>query len=173
MTKRFNILFSPKRIEFWIVIFFLLRLFFVANPPLEIGHNWRQVTGLMVSRNFLEVDANILYPRVDDHAGKTGIIGMEFPFMNYLYFLLAKLFGYTHWYGRLINLIAASFGILFFHKLVVKFFSEKTAFFSSLALLGSIWFSFSLKMMPDIFSISLMLVALFYAATYFEEKCGH
>lgn len=67
-----------NRIEFWIFLFFLVRLFGITNPPLEIGHSWRQVTGLMVSRNFLEVDANILYPRVDDTNGETGIIGMEF-----------------------------------------------------------------------------------------------
>ncbi|NLL29032.1 MAG: hypothetical protein GX259_09570 [Bacteroidales bacterium] len=63
MSKYFN------KIEFWIVIFFLVRLIGITNPPLEIGHNWRQVTGLMVSRNYLEVEPNILYPRIDDNNG--------------------------------------------------------------------------------------------------------
>lgn len=90
----------------------------ITNPPLEIGHNWRQVTGLMVSRNYLEVDPNILYPRIDDNNGSTGIIGMEFPSMNYTYFLISKTFGYTHWYGRLINLIISSLGLFFFYKLI-------------------------------------------------------
>ena len=87
MSKYFN------KIEFWIFIFFLIRLIGITNPPLEIGHNWRQVTGLMVSRNYLEVDPNILYPRIDDNNGSTGIIGMEFPSMNYTYFLISKIFG--------------------------------------------------------------------------------
>ena len=71
-----------SRIEFWIVLFFIIRLIGITNAPLEIAHNWRQVTGLMVARNFLEVDSAIFYPRIDDTQGGTGIIGMEFPLLN-------------------------------------------------------------------------------------------
>ena len=79
MTKLFN------KIEFWIFLFFLVRLIGITDPPLEIGHNWRQVTGLMVARNYLEVDANILLPRIDENQGESGIIGLEFPSLNYIY----------------------------------------------------------------------------------------
>lgn len=84
------------KIEFWICILFIIRLVGITNPPLEVSNNWRQTTGLMVSRNFLEKDANIFYPRMDVTNGKSGVIGMEFPSMNYLYYLSAKVFGYTH-----------------------------------------------------------------------------
>lgn len=159
------------RIEFWIFIFFLIRLIGITNPPLEIGHNWRQVTGLMVARNFLEVDANILYPRIDDNNGNAGIIGMEFPSMNYIYFMMAKIFGYTHWYGRLINLIISSLGLFFFYKLIcLANFKERIAFISTIFLTASIWFSFSRKMMPDTYCISIMFMGLYYGLTYLEEK---
>lgn len=126
----FNIKNYYTRIEFWIVLFFLIRLVGITNLPLEVGHNWRQITGLMVARNYLEVDANIAYPRVDDNCGQTGIIGMEFPSMNYIYFLIAKVFGYSHWYGRLINLLFSSLGVLFFYKLLCVFgIKERIAFF--------------------------------------------
>jgi hypothetical protein len=165
MKKYYN------RIEFWILIFFLIRLIGITNPPLEIGHNWRQVTGLMVARNYLEVDANILYPRIDDNNGNSGIIGMEFPSLNYLHFLVSKVFGYSHWYGRLINLIISSLGLFFFYKLIcLSGFKERIAFISTIFLSTSIWFAFSRKMMPDTYSISLMFIGLYYGLKFLKEK---
>ena len=158
------------RIEFWIFIFFLVRLIGITNPPLETSHNWRQVTGLMVARNFVEIDSNILYPRIDDANGNTGIIGMEFPTLNYLYFLISYIFGYTHWYGRLINLIISSLGLFFFYKLVrLANFTEKLAFTATIVLASSIWFSFSRKMMPDTYCISIMFMALYFGIRYVYE----
>ena len=160
-----------SRIEFWIIIFFLIRLIGITNPPLEIGHNWRQVTGLMVARNYLEVDANILYPRIDDNNGESGIIGMEFPSMNYLYFLTSKVFGYAHWYGRIINLIISSLGLFFFYKLIcLSGFKKRIAFISTIFLSASIWFTFSRKMMPDTYCISLMFIGLYYGLKYLIER---
>jgi len=141
----------------------------IMNPPVETGHNWRQVTGLMVARNFLEVDDSILYPRIDDNRGESGIIGMEFPLLNYLHFLLAKLFGYAHWYGRLINLIFSSLGVFFFYKILKENFDKKTALASSLCLLSSVWFMFSRKMMPDTFCISLMFIALYFGMQFMKN----
>ena len=120
-----------NRIEFWIVFFFLIRLVGITNPPIEISHSWRQVTGLMVARNFQESDNNILYPRVDDNNGETGIIGMEFPVMNYIYFIFADLFGYSHWYGRLINLIVSTIGLFYFYKIIEKYFGANVQGFNT------------------------------------------
>lgn len=158
-----------KRIEFWLLIFFFVRLIGITNPPLEIGHNWRQVTGLMVTRNFLEVNSNILYPRVDDNGGQSGIIGMEFPFMNYLHYIFAKIFGYADWYGRLLNLLLSTFGIFYFYRLIKRYADEQTALFSSMILLSSIWFCFSRKTMPDTACISLMFIGGYYGLAYFAD----
>ncbi len=155
-----------NKIEFWIGLFFVIRLWGITDPPLEMGHHWRQVTGLMVARNFLEVDANIFFPRVDESNGGTGIIGMEFPLLNYLHFLISLLFGYQHWYGRAINLIISSIGILYFYKIIKKVLEEEIAFYATLALLGSTWFVFSRKMMPDTFCMALMFVGLYFGCQY-------
>lgn len=159
------------RPEIWIVLFFLIRLIGITNPPLEHVHNSRQITGLMVARNFYEVDANIMYPRIDANHGQSGIVGMEFPSMNYLHFLLAEIFGYTHWYGRLINLIISSLGILFFVKLLrLAKFDERHVLASTLFLICSIWFSFSRKMMPDTYCISLMFIAMYFAWKFLDDE---
>ncbi len=160
-----------SKIEFWIFIFFLIRLIGITNPPLEISHNWRQVTGLMVARNFSEVDPDILHPRIDDFNGASDIIAMEFPSLNYIHFLFSELFGYSHWYGRLINLIVSSFGLLFFYKLIkLSGISERIAFFATIALSASIWFSFSRKMMPDTYCISLIFIGLYYGLRFLHDQ---
>jgi len=159
-----------KNIHFWILVFFIIRLIGITNPPLETAHSWRQTTVCMVSRNYMEVDNNILYPRIDIAGTKTGITGMEFPILNYSIYIVSEIFGYQHWYGRLINLFVSSFGILFFFKLIRKYFTKELAFKSSIILLVSIWFAYSRKIMPDTFASSLALISIFYGLAFFENK---
>jgi hypothetical protein len=142
----------------------------ITNPPLEVAHNWRQTTGTMVTRNFQEESANILYPRIDFAGEKTGITGMEFPLLNYVDFMVSEVFGYQHWYGRLINLIVSSFGIWFFFRLLKRYFTPETAFNAAIVLLASIWFAYSRKIMPDTFASSLIIMGFYYASKYFEEN---
>lgn len=159
-----------RDIRFWIIFFFVIRLIGITNPPLEVSHNWRQTTVTMVARNFLEVDNNIFFPRIDIAGEKTGITGMEFPLLNYLIYLVAKLFGYQHWYGRLINLLISSFGVWFFYKLVGKYLTRQTAFYAAIILIVSIWFQFSRKIMPDTFSMSLIIASIYYGSNYLDNS---
>ena len=156
--------------RFWLVLFFIVRLVGIMNPPLEMAHNWRQTTVSMVARNFYEVDNNILYPRIDIAGEKSGITGMEFPLLNYLIYLVSCVFGYASWYGRLINLIVSSIGILFYYKILRRFFDEKLAFYSALVLIVSIWFVYSRKIMPDTFSVSLVIIGLYYGLMYLYDN---
>lgn len=152
------------------MVLFVLRLIHITQAPLEVAHNWRQTTVTMVARNFLEVDNNIFYPRLDIAGEKTGITGMEFPLLNYLIYLLSLLFGYAHWYGRLIVLIISSIASFLFYKTVKKNFDEGVAFKATFILLVSLWFSYSRKIMPDVFSLSFIVMSLYYATVYFENK---
>lgn len=155
-------------IRCWIVFFFVIRLIGITNPPLEVEHNWRQTTVTMVSRNFLEINNHILYPRIDIGGEKTGITGMEFPILNYIIYIFSELFSYQHWYGRLINLIFSSIGLWYFYLLTKKYFSIAIAFNATFILTVSIWFQFSRKIMPDTFSMSFILAGIYYATHYLE-----
>lgn len=157
---------AVQDIRFWILLFFVIRLFGITNAPLEMGHNWRQALTNMITRNFCEGNVNLLYPQIDMSGNQTGILGSEFPFYNYLTYLFSSIFGYAHWHGRLINLIVSSFGIYFYYLLIEKICSKKTAFNATIILLASIWFGFSRKSMPDTFSISLVIIGLYYCYSY-------
>ncbi len=153
-------------IRFWILVFFLIRLIGITNAPLEIGHNWRQALTNMISRNFYEANTYLLYPQIDMAGNQTGIIGAEFPLYNYFIGFLAHVFNYAHWYGRLINLVVSSLGIYFFFLLISKVSTKKIAISATIVLLASIWFGFSRKIMPDTFSVSLVIIGLYYGYKY-------
>ena len=157
-------------IRFWLIFYFLIRLYGITQPPLEIAHNWRQSTVTMAARNFYEVDQNIFYPRVDTAGEKSGITGMEFPLFNYLIYLMSFVFGYEHWFGRLINLVVSSLGVFYFYRLLLVFFNKETAFGSSLILLSSLWFIYSRKIMPDTFSASLVIAGLYFGFSYLVKN---
>ncbi len=156
-------------IRFWIILFFVIRLVGILNPPLEIGHNWRQSLTNMIARNFLEGNANILYPTIDMAGNESGIIGTEFPFYNYLIYSVSAIFDYSHWYGRLINLIVSSFGIYYFYLLISKVSTKTVAQFATIVLLSSIWFGYSRKIMPDTFSVSLVIIGLYHCYSYLTK----
>lgn len=168
MRQNFLQVFSD--IRFWIVFFFCLRLIGITDPPLEISHNWRQVTVNMVARNFYEGEADLFYPQMDNAGEKSGITGTEFPLLNYLIALVASIFGWEHWYGRIINLVISSLGIWYFYLWIRDFINSRVAFPSAMILLTSLWFTFSRKMMPDTFSLSISMIGLYYGFKYLTDN---
>lgn len=123
----------------------------------------------MIARNFYEGNHNILYPQIDMGGNQSGIIGSEFPFFNYLIYIVSLVFDYAHWYGRLINLIVSSIGIYYFYLLIEKITDKKIAFSAAIILLSSIWFGFSRKIMPDTFSVALVIIGLYYGYLYLTK----
>lgn len=158
-----------NRLVWFLSVVFLLRLTFTTQPPVEFEHTWRQATGLMYARNFVETDANIFHPRIDDNAGGSGILVLEVPVMYYGMYLLAVPFGYQHWYGRLINLVVSTIGLYIFFLLVRRFFPERVAFYATLILTTSLWLIFSRKTLQDTFAVSLVWMGLYYGFRYFDR----
>ncbi|MEQ9188260.1 MAG: glycosyltransferase family 39 protein [Cryomorphaceae bacterium] len=157
-------------IRFWIAVTSVHRLLSILQPPLEVAHSWRQAMMCMVARNFYEVDANIFYPRLDMPGDLPGITGMEFPFLNYLMYLVSIPFGYEHWYGRLINLVVSMIGVWCFYRYAARIFSKKMAFYSAFILLFSIYYYYSRKIMTDTFSVSLVLIGMTMWLDYFDHR---
>ncbi|TSA25964.1 MAG: hypothetical protein D4R67_08885 [Bacteroidetes bacterium] len=157
-------------IRFWILLFFAVRLFGITDPPIETTHSWRQAFTCMVSRNMVEISANPMYPRTDMPGYNPDIVASEFPAFNFIIFLVARAFGYSHWYGRLINLLISSLGIYCFYLMVRRYYGERTAFFAGVILLFSVWFTFSRKIMPDTFSISMVLIGLWFLTRYLDRN---
>ncbi len=168
-------------IRTWLCIAFVMRLYRITAPPLDGAYTWREADVLAVARNFLEVQANIFYPRIDFvslglpvSAEELPIItGMEFPLLNYLIYLFSYAFGFEHWYGRLINLALGTAGIYYYYRSLQFFCSEKTAFYAALFFIFSMAFSYMRKTLPDPFSVSCSLIALYYALSYLYHQSAY
>jgi len=158
-----------KDIRFWIVLSFILHMSAISLPPLEPGSTWRQSDGLMIARNFYEHNPTIFYPTVDLAGEKSGIVGCEFPILNYLIYLISLIFGYASWYGRLINVIVSSVGVFYYYRLIRNYFGDASAFNATIIVLVSVWFTYERTTIPDTFAASLCLVSLYYAIYYLEE----
>jgi hypothetical protein len=158
------------RVAIVIALLFIIRLYGIQHPPLEVNHHWRQVTGLMVARNYHEGNTDFFHPMIDDigvgESASSGVVGMEFPALNYVYASISNIFGYEHWYGRLIILILSSLGLWWFYLLLKEWKDSFFAFIGMVLLGCSIWFAFSRKFMPDVASISLAIGALLYGVRY-------
>lgn len=147
-------------------LLFIIRLFHITYPPIEVSHNWRQTTSLMVARNYVQLDHNIMYPTIDECGDRRGVIGMEFPMLPYSVYLISIPFGYDHWYGRLVVLIFSSLGIWFFYKLTRLFFDQRISFFAALAFAFSALFHLSRKVMPDPLSLSLVIMGVYFGVCF-------
>jgi 4-amino-4-deoxy-L-arabinose transferase-like glycosyltransferase len=158
-----------QTIEFWIVLLFISRLENITIPPFD-WDTWRQTLTMTIARNLYEVDANILFPRIDTGANGEGIFAGEFPIFNYLIFIFYKIFGYNDWFGRLINLTVSSAGMWFFYQIVKRLSSEKIAFYATLFYGVSVTFKYARKTMPDSFALSLVFMGVYFALLYLEKQ---
>jgi hypothetical protein len=155
-------------IRIWLGVFFVVRLIGITNPPLDPATTIRQCDVLMVARNFYEIDPNIFFPRIDI-AGRAQLVGVEFPVYNYLIYCVSVVFGYDHWYGRIINLVLVTIALWCFYKMLSRFFEKEIAFNTTLIFLFSSWFAYARVTLPDIFGASLCIIALYMAFRYFEN----
>ena len=153
----------------WIALLFLIRLYLIDHPPFG-EHLWRQTLTLGVARNYLEWDPNFLHPRTILCDSRTGILAQEFPLYNYLIFLGWKIFGQENWVFRIIGLLANSFGLFWFYRIVKSLFNHRAAL-SAMVIMGvSVTFSYTVRAMPDVFSLSLALGGVFYGWQFLRER---
>jgi len=163
---------SDIRIRIWIAGVFLVRLWGVWNPPFDRFDAWRQSITAMTTRNFLEVDPNIFFPRVDFAGNLSGIIGMEFPIYNWLTAALAWSIGMNtqiDLFARLLNMAVTSVGIFYFYKSVREFIAKDIAFPAAVLLLCSLWMLYSRKIMPDTFAAGLALIGVYHGLKYARD----
>jgi len=160
---------SDRHILVILALLFAVRLFHITEPPIEVSHNWRQTTSLMVARNFYQNDHNILYPSLDENGEKAGYVAMEFPLLSYSIYLASSVFGYDHWYGRLINLFVVTLGGWFFYRLMRLYFDDRLALISTLVYSCSSLFHLARKVLPDPMSLSLIITGVYFGTMYLRS----
>lgn len=64
-------------------------------------HSWRDADGLGVARSFLHEGFHLLLPRVAERGSRSGVVGMEFPLVDWLGAVSMKLWGESDAAARL------------------------------------------------------------------------
>lgn len=153
-------------IHLLLLVFLVIQCIGITNPPLEIGHNWRQTVTAMIVRNLQNNGFNLFNPQIDFSGNNEGFIGSEFPIFQAVIAFFNSVIGYQHWQGRWINLLISTWGVWALYQFLLRAFSKQIAQNTSAILLFSVWFSFSRKIMPDTLSIALVLIGIRQAQLY-------
>jgi hypothetical protein len=145
----------------YILLFAAIRLIGITNPPAEVHHGWRQAGTLMMVRAMEDHGPKIFYPgSAVAGADRWQVIASEMPLYTWTIYASNLITGEAHWMGRLISLIACCIGVWSFYRITRRLLGEQRAFFAGIILLSSLWFMFGRKVMPDIFSASLVLAGI-------------
>lgn len=122
---------------FWLILIiffgFLVRLYKI-DSPLADWHSWRQADTAAVTRNFIKLTFNPLFPKYDDMTAISGdpIINparfrfVEFPIYNIFVYPLYLIFGIDERFHRLVSILF-SLGSTAFIFFIVKRYTSVIA----------------------------------------------
>ena len=146
-----------------VVFYFLDYPTYLQKRP-EGPHMWAMCDRASIARNYAEENMNLFLPRVHETREKTGITGLEFPFVNYCTAIFYKLFGFNEFWYRFLMLLIISTGFFFSFKLVNLLLKNNTVAF----ILPFIWYLspvlnyYSPGFIPDVASLGFIMTAWYY-----------
>ncbi len=116
----------PPSLDFAVVAITLLavafRLYRIDFPMVD-GHSWRQITNADIARHFAEGSLNLFVPRVS-WGGLNGVVGMEFPLLQYITGLLWIVTTELHWVARLVSLAFSVAGVVAIYHLGTRLYGR-------------------------------------------------
>ena len=121
------------------------------NAPIIGKQSWRQADTAAISRNFVEEEFNILYPRIDWRGTTSGYVETEFPIYGFIVACFYKMFGIHEWIGRALS-IGFSLGTMFFLYFLIGEISGKNV---------ALWSMFFYAILP---------MSIFYSRTIMPES---
>jgi hypothetical protein len=159
----------------WLVFFIvvgalLVRLIGIDQPFID-PWSWRQSDVAAIARNYYENGFDFARPQIDWAGNERGFVGTEFPILPFLAALLYKTAGVQEWIGRIQGALFFVLALPFFFGLVRRIFGNAVAlcatFFYAFAPLSIVT---SRAFMPDVPSLSLALVGLYFFLRWIEEE---
>lgn len=139
------------------------------DVPLIDAHSWRQVTNADIARHFAEGSLDLFHPRVS-WGGVDGIVGMEFPLLQWITGALWRLTGESHVVARL---VAAGFsvgGVACMYGLGARLFGRAAGLAAAalMAVSPSVTF-FGRSFLSDTPMLTFMVAAVWAWDAYFER----
>jgi hypothetical protein len=154
---------------FIVVVALVVRLIEIDQPFID-PWSWRQSDVAAIARNFLENGFHFRRPQIDWAGNQPGYVGTEFPILPFVAALVYQSAGVQEWIGRIQGVLLFVAALPFFFGLVRRIFGEVVAvwatFFYALAPLSVVA---SRVFMPDVPSLSLAIVGLYFFLRWVEE----
>lgn len=144
------------------------RLYRIDFPMVD-GHSWRQITNADIARHYTEGSLNLFVPRVS-WGGLNGVVGMEFPLLQYLTGLLWRLTTEQHLVARLISVAFSLAGIIAIYFLGTRLFGQpagRAAAFLLAVSPSAVYFGRSF--LSDTPMMTFMIVAVLAWDRYFDR----
>jgi 4-amino-4-deoxy-L-arabinose transferase-like glycosyltransferase len=148
----------------------VVRLIGIDQPFID-PWSWRQSDVAAIARNYSENGFHFARPQIDWAGNEHGFVGTEFPLLPFVAALVYKAAGAQEWIGRIQGVLLFVATLPFFFGLVRRIFGDVVAvwatFFYAFAPLGIVA---SRAFMPDVPSLSLAIVGLYFFWRWIEEK---
>jgi hypothetical protein len=148
----------------------VLRLIDIRQPFVD-HWSWRQVDVAMTAENFYQHGFNIFYPQINWAGPSPGYVGTEFQIIAFIAALLYLVFGVQEWVGRSISVFFFAVSVPFFYLLVRNVANERSALFAiGIYTLAPLSIFCGRSFMPDMASLSLSIVALYFFAEWLGRE---
>lgn len=144
------------------------RLYHIDFPMVD-GHSWRQITNADIARHYTEGSLNLFVPRVS-WGGLNGVVGMEFPLLQYVTGLLWRLTTEQHMVARLVAVAFSLAGIIAIYFLGTRLFGRpagRAAAFLLAVSPSAVYFGRSF--LSDTPMMTFMIVAVLAWDRYFDR----
>ncbi|HEY4281441.1 MAG TPA: glycosyltransferase family 39 protein, partial [Chthoniobacterales bacterium] len=132
--------------------------------------SWRQSDVAAIARNYSQTGFHFAYPQIDWSGNASGYVGTEFPILPFIAALCYRFLGVHEWIGRSESVLFFALSLPFFAALVCETFGGAAArwalifySFAPLSVMTSRCF------MPDIPSLSLSIIGLYYFIRWLEK----
>lgn len=159
---------------FWISLFIIsiIQHFRIFSIELIGVHVWRQTLTQSVIDNFVNIDFNILKPRLNDLYFPDGVFRMEFPLAQWICALFIKLFGHHVLTTRLVFYAFSCLSIFGIYKLTKNIFNNKlTAYVTAWCFSFSpIIYYYSVNPLPDNLAICAIIWSIYFWVNYLNKK---
>lgn len=154
-----------------LLFIFLLRLFHLNTPPLEIEESWRQADTESIARNYAEYDSRFFRPNLNYDGPLPNIPALEIQVTTYLIALLYKIFGQHYFLARIVPIAFFMLSAFFLFLYARKVLGYREAVFSLLIYgLLPINLYFSRAIMPEAAALMFWIGGLYYFHCWTEDR---
>lgn len=139
------------------------------DTPLIDAHSWRQITNADIARHFTEGSLNLFQPRVS-WGGVDGVVGMEFPLLQWLTGFVWRSTGESYVVARLVSVLFSVTRVACMYGLGQRLFGRAAGLASAalMAVSPSVVF-FGRSFLSDTPMLTLMIAAVWAWDVYFER----